>query len=302
MWAFPRARPQVFAESRRSLAVAARYYAFARRQPAWRQSWAARSLALPLAGRPLAVPVPFRPPCGWRTWPQLEAAVNPPSPGRWAYFVPTWRDERFGAFPIERRGEVRRFVMAGRTSAFHPAAASGGAFRVPRILAAAEAAGWQLREIEAMPPLHRAPRLDRHRLAAVVESVRLTLAPELARGHDVPAGWVPIHGDLTPWNLREARDGALWLVDWEAAGWGPPGADEMHYLVAEASLRTGTADELSIAVERSLGGPDGEAAAFWLAHPAFAAAVPDAGHEAGRRADVARRELVIGALRRMARG
>ena len=35
---------------------------------------------------------------------------------------------------------------------------------------------------------------------------------------------VPVHGDLTPWNLRRTRRG-LALFDWESAGWGAPGSD-----------------------------------------------------------------------------
>lgn len=39
---------------------------------------------------------------------------------------------------------------------------------------------------------------------------------------------VPVHGDLAPWNLRRTSRG-LALFDWEAVGWGPPGADLAHY-------------------------------------------------------------------------
>ena len=39
---------------------------------------------------------------------------------------------------------------------------------------------------------------------------------------------VPVHGDLTPWNLRRTPRG-LALFDWESAGWGPPGSDLALY-------------------------------------------------------------------------
>lgn len=55
-------------------------------------------------------------------------------------------------------------------------------------------------------------------------SIRLD---ELAPGDAVP-GSVPVHGDLTPWNLRRTPRG-LALFDWESAGWGPPGADVANY-------------------------------------------------------------------------
>ncbi|MFK8025854.1 MAG: phosphotransferase [Ilumatobacter sp.] len=55
-------------------------------------------------------------------------------------------------------------------------------------------------------------------------SVRLAeLAPDSAA-----SGSVPIHGDLTPWNLRRTPRG-LALFDWEAAGWGAPGSDIANY-------------------------------------------------------------------------
>jgi hypothetical protein len=47
---------------------------------------------------------------------------------------------------------------------------------------------------------------------------------------------VPVHGDLTPWNLRRTSRG-LALFDWETAGWGAPGADLEHYRSACAALR-----------------------------------------------------------------
>lgn len=39
---------------------------------------------------------------------------------------------------------------------------------------------------------------------------------------------VPVHGDLTPWNLRRTPRG-LALFDWESAGWGEPGSDIAFY-------------------------------------------------------------------------
>jgi len=46
----------------------------------------------------------------------------------------------------------------------------------------------------------------------------------------VDPSWRPMHGDLSPWNLRRRR--GLFLVDWEDAGWGPPGADEVYFEAA----------------------------------------------------------------------
>jgi hypothetical protein len=53
----------------------------------------------------------------------------------------------------------------------------------------------------------------------------------------IPSHWEPMHGDLTPWNLRNLTDGSLYLFDWESAGWGPPGADEVLYRATDAAVR-----------------------------------------------------------------
>src|SRR5690606_20954278 len=54
------------------------------------------------------------------------------------------------------------------------------------------------------------------------------------RGPDVPPHWRPMHGDLTPWNLRETM-GRLFLIDWEHVKWAPPHADNILYRVAAAA-------------------------------------------------------------------
>jgi thiamine kinase-like enzyme len=41
-------------------------------------------------------------------------------------------------------------------------------------------------------------------------------------------GLVPVHGDLTPWNLRRTPRGLV-LFDWESAGWRAPGSDLALY-------------------------------------------------------------------------
>jgi hypothetical protein len=50
------------------------------------------------------------------------------------------------------------------------------------------------------------------------------------------AGNVPVHGDLTPWNLRRTTRG-LALFDWEAAGWGDAGSDIALYRTACNEVR-----------------------------------------------------------------
>lgn len=76
---------------------------------------------------------------------------------------------------------------------------------------------------------------------------------DLPKPKDTPSHWRPMHGDFTPWNLREQRK-KLVLIDWEAAAWGPPHADETLYIATSKVL--------------GLTPPDGivsrEAADFWI--------------------------------------
>lgn len=49
-------------------------------------------------------------------------------------------------------------------------------------------------------------------------------------------GTPAMHGDLAPWNLRRTADGRLVLLDWEAAGVGPPLADLVHWRLRTSGL------------------------------------------------------------------
>jgi O-antigen/teichoic acid export membrane protein len=65
-------------------------------------------------------------------------------------------------------------------------------------------------------------------LTGLVADLDDALAGETPAG--VPARYRPMHGDLTPWNLRRSREGRVVLFDWEHAGYGPPHADLVRYL------------------------------------------------------------------------
>jgi hypothetical protein len=81
-----------------------------------------------------------------------------------------------------------------------------------------------------------------------------TLAPVLPPPSPVEQkkNWRPMHGDLTPWNLRALR-GRSWLVDWEDASWGPPGADATLFMASAETIGLGRAP-----------GAEVEAVEFWL--------------------------------------
>ncbi|HUG83507.1 MAG TPA: phosphotransferase [Euzebya sp.] len=113
-------------------------------------------------------------------------------------------------------------------------AAGATAFTHPRALGLGIVGRWSYLTTSVMP-------LGLDRPAAVedadviIADIRRTLA-QLPRGHDVPEGWEPMHGDLTPWNLRVRRAGGLTLVDWEDARWGPPGADAVLLHASRCAL------------------------------------------------------------------
>jgi aminoglycoside phosphotransferase (APT) family kinase protein len=79
-----------------------------------------------------------------------------------------------------------------------------------------------------------------------------------------------VHGDFVPWNLREDSRGQLWLLDWEDAGWGPPFADLVRYIVAYHSLGWTPPARIAAVVAQTVG-PESlpalaEVASFWLSH------------------------------------
>lgn len=222
-----------------------------------------------------------------------EAWTPPLAADEWDELLETLRHEaaRFDALAVlerrqpERAGLALLLLQRGRPAAFvklRPRPARGlareaevldrlerratHAFHAPVVLDQGVRGGWEWLALSALPGPHRAPRAPR--LHEVTAEIRSALAG-LPRAPGVPAYWTPMHGDLTPWNLREAHGHGLLLYDWERAGWGPPGADEVLYRAAEAGLYGGR----RIGEARWLSARWPEAAAFWAArlrhrHPA----------------------------------
>jgi hypothetical protein len=97
------------------------------------------------------------------------------------------------------------------------------AIAVPRPLDRGFDAGLHWFATTPLPP-------GRHRPATRLpfDEVERLLAP-LATLFPAPdPSWAPMHGDLTPWNLRWSS-GGMWLVDWEHAGVAPRGADAVWF-------------------------------------------------------------------------
>jgi len=129
-------------------------------------------------------------------------------------------------------------------------------FGVPRVLTSGTAGRWGYLAVEPLTGLHHPPR--KPHLPEILAEIQSGL-DELPKPGDTPNHWVPMHGDFTPWNLREFSRSRRILIDWEDAGWGPPGADEVLYRAAEAALFGNTVS------------PDDypEARAYWREHARF---------------------------------
>lgn len=210
---------------------------FTRSKPAavalqWAQYYAAAVLG------PRAIPgerVEWEPPGGAARWQELIASL--PAFDDLALYERPQASRTGLAAVLLRQGDPVGFLKLredpGELDREHRAMAAFAeglpqTFRVPRILDRGETAGWHWMMIEAMPsrPASSARGVELPRLVAEVQS---HLEPVLPRALDVPEHWRPMHGDLTPWNLRRCGPGLPWLIDWEDASWAPPGADLVYY-------------------------------------------------------------------------
>jgi glycosyltransferase involved in cell wall biosynthesis len=118
-------------------------------------------------------------------------------------------------------------------------------FFVPNMLGAGSVASWHYVSVEPIPG-RRHKVVSHPPIELIAREIRVALA-DLPKPEGTPSHWVPMHGDLTPWNLRELADRRIVLTDWEESGWGPPGADEILYrATASASLgeASGRSDDL----------------------------------------------------------
>jgi aminoglycoside phosphotransferase (APT) family kinase protein len=143
-------------------------------------------------------------------------------------------------------------------------------FRIAKCIDSFKNERWSVRSFEPLPRLHRPARWDASRIRQVSEEVSRVLEQLLPRVGDIPSHWRPMHGDFVPWNLREDSQGQLWLLDWEDAGWGPPLADVVRYVVAYHSLGWTRPDRTAAVVAQTVGLESlpalAEVASFWLSH------------------------------------
>ena len=233
--------------SRRAAQAGLALYAPCTRRGAWAQraAWVVAALLGPslLPGRGIA----WEPPTGAETWRELmrrwRDALGPfdavavcmrtQSTRQAAFSLLLVRDEVPTAFVKVRRDGDGKLTNEARAlaavSGFQPRT-----FDVPRPLLEGTEAGWRFLAARALPArLHRPPTDPP--LREIVGEIEAALADQ-PRPPGTPAHWRPMHGDFAPWNLRQ-YERRLVLVDWEEAGWGPPGADEALYHAVRAVVQ-----------------------------------------------------------------
>lgn len=119
-------------------------------------------------------------------------------------------------------------------------AAGPRSFRVAKLIASGTSGelGWTLSESVPNYPLAAVRRTStREKVAAELSAI---LEHAIERPTGTPDHWVPAHGDLAPWNLRLRLNGDVQLIDWEDAGYAPPGTDLLYgALMAHMSMGTG---------------------------------------------------------------
>lgn len=107
-------------------------------------------------------------------------------------------------------------------------------FSTPSPLAHGERRGWHWLALSPLRPRPLGPA--RHPpLNQIVADIQAGLEGVLDPV-GAPEGWGPMHGDLTPWNLRRSRRAGACLIDWEDVSWGPPEADRVYYTATVAAM------------------------------------------------------------------
>ena len=275
VWAFPRGKPQLFSDSPRRLSKGVLVYAFGRRIPRLVQTGIALQVQVP-GIRALITErhSQIEPVCGWQAWERIAHRVqerNGGASGEWLHFSSQWEKERSSFVGLNRWGQPE-FFLTVQPLAKTPRGpmAPVPSFRIPACTDAFSFEHWSVRQYEPLPQFHRPAWWDPSRIRAVAADTSRALAGALERPGPIPAHWRPMHGDLVPWNLREDTRGDLWLVDWEDAGWGPPLADLIRFIVAYHSLGWSGPARIARLARAAL--PDEpveavlEVARFWLRH------------------------------------
>jgi hypothetical protein len=216
----------------------------------------------------------IEPVCGWEVWRTVKDTIrqrNPSTSSEWLHFSSQWEKHRSNVVALDALGEPEFFlIVEPLDSQSRGPLVPVSSFRVPLCTDSFRLGEWRVRQYEALPQFHRPAAWDNARIRRVAADVPRALAGAFERPADIPSHWRPMHGDLVPWNLREDDQGQMWLVDWEDAGWGPPLADLVRFLVAYHSLGWSGPARIAALVRATLAKESAEAvlevARFWLQH------------------------------------
>jgi glycosyltransferase involved in cell wall biosynthesis/thiamine kinase-like enzyme len=278
VWAFPRGKPQLFTDSPQGLSKGVLVYAFGRRIPRFVQTGISLQMQLPGVRRLISERrAQVEPVCGGDTWQTIAESVrqrNRALSGEWLHFSSQWDKQRSSFVGLNSVGEPELFLtiepLAERSRG---AVLPASSYRVPACRHSFSYGSWSVREFEPLPQFHRPARWNPERIRQVAADVSRALQGRFERPANIPSHWLPMHGDLVPWNLREDERGQLWLMDWEDAGWGPPLADLFRFIVAYHSLRWSNPVRIAARVRSILATESEEAlqevTTFWLQHRNF---------------------------------
>jgi hypothetical protein len=179
----------------------------------------------------------------------LEAGVAVDHEQAWRAWFGDW-DEVAAYVPaqVERSGFCLLLLREGRPVGFTKTrpgwdpteeisvisgAAGATTYWTPKVIGSHSTGGWTSLGLEPLSGRVHSPRL-RSPLLAITEEISERLAG-VVEGRPRQPGWVPMHGDLAPWNLRQSGPLAV-VFDWEHAGYGPPGADAVFHIGASKAL------------------------------------------------------------------
>lgn len=252
----------------------------------------------------------IEPVCGADVWQTIAETVqqrNRALSGEWLHFSSQWDKQRSSFLGLDAGGEPELFLtIESLDSRSREPMLPASSYRVPVCRYSIRHGSWSVREFEPLPQFHRPARWDPERIRQVAADVSRTLEGTFERPQNVPPHWLPMHGDLVPWNLREDQRGQLWLLDWEDAGWGPPFADLFRFMVAHHSLGWGNPARIAARVRSALAAESDEAlqevTAFWLKHRNFRPAPNTQDWRRQKARDAARGAREFAALRVLARG
>lgn len=182
--------------------------------------------------------------------PPLDPAVYARHNGEWRSWFGEFSEMAvYRPTQIERAGFAALLIRDGKAAGFlkcRPdwdardelewvaAVGSADTFLAPQVVGHIEADGWTSVGYEPIPDGLHSPAIEVPAMVIGEEiSERLTgiVPTDAAR----PS---PMHGDMGPWNLRQAR-GRCVLFDWEDVTAGPEHADFVFHGVASAALGLG---------------------------------------------------------------